>query len=231
MAGPAFAQGRARLRHDGRRRASRMLIGNESVQKELKLDDTQVAKAKELAEKTREKMTAAREETKDLDQEERTNEDAGAQQRDERIDAQGGRRVPQARADHPAQADLLPGPRCMAFTDPEVAKKLNITDAQKDEIKTIVDESNAAMREIVPGLPGRSRRDHEEDRRAPQGDPDQGRRQAQRRTAENLERDDRLSVRAQDDVPPSQQLIRVAAALSGMRSRYGFSLVAGGEAA
>ena len=30
----------------------------------------------------------------------------------------------------------------MAFSDPEIAKKLNITDAQKDEIKSITDESN-----------------------------------------------------------------------------------------
>ena len=37
---------------------------------------------------------------------------------------------------------LLPGPRRHGFADPEVAKKLNITDAQKDEIKTITDESN-----------------------------------------------------------------------------------------
>ena len=82
--------GPRRLRHDGRRRRLE-LIGNESVQKELKLDDTQVTKAKELADKNREKMTAAREETKDLDQEERTNEDGRAQQRDQRVDPQGRR--------------------------------------------------------------------------------------------------------------------------------------------
>ncbi len=40
----------------------------------------------------------------------------------------------------------------MAFSDPEIAKKLNITDSQKDEIKTIVDESNTAMRELFAGL-------------------------------------------------------------------------------
>ena len=36
----------------------------------------------------------------------------------------------------------------MAFSNPDVIKKLNITDAQKEEIKTITDESNAAAREI-----------------------------------------------------------------------------------
>ena len=40
----------------------------------------------------------------------------------------------------------------MAFADPEIAKKLNITDAQKDEIKTITDESNAADARALPGL-------------------------------------------------------------------------------
>src|SRR6516165_6261652 len=67
LAGPAFAQGGGRgfgMMGGG---GVAMLIGNESVQKELKLDDAQVTKAKELAEKNREKMTAAREETKDLD--------------------------------------------------------------------------------------------------------------------------------------------------------------------
>src|SRR6516164_5700356 len=71
LAGPALAQGQGRgfgMMGGG---GVAMLIGNESVQKELKLDDTQVTKAKEVADKNREKMTAAREETKDLDQEER----------------------------------------------------------------------------------------------------------------------------------------------------------------
>ena len=36
----------------------------------------------------------------------------------------------------------------MAFSDPEVAKKLSLTDAQKSEIETIVTDSRAEMREI-----------------------------------------------------------------------------------
>ena len=38
-----------------------------------------------------------------------------------------------------------------AFTDPEVAKKLNLTDAQKTEIQTIRQESMQEMREHLPG--------------------------------------------------------------------------------
>ena len=72
LAGPALAQGgRGFGMGMGGGGGVAMLISNESVQKELKLDDTQVTKIKEVAEKNREKMTAAREETKDLDQEER----------------------------------------------------------------------------------------------------------------------------------------------------------------
>ena len=56
LSGPAFAQGgRGGFGMMGGGGIA-MLIGNESVQKELKLDDTQVTKAKELADKNREKI-------------------------------------------------------------------------------------------------------------------------------------------------------------------------------
>ena len=58
----------------------------------------------------------------------------------------------------------------MAFADPEVAKKLNLTDAQKSEIQTIVQESQTQMREISSAVPGRPRGRDEEDGRDPQGD-------------------------------------------------------------
>ena len=60
FASPAFAQGQGRASAWGGGGFA-MLIGNESVQKELKLDDQQVEKAKEFAEKTREKMRKLRE--------------------------------------------------------------------------------------------------------------------------------------------------------------------------
>ena len=64
------------------------------------------------------------------------------------IHDQVGRRIPQGRADHAAQADLLPGARAQAFSDPEVAKKLNLKEEQKTEIQTIVQEAGAEMRTI-----------------------------------------------------------------------------------
>ena len=66
---PAMAQQRGR---GGFGRAGlSMLLSNASVQEELKLDDSQKDKAREFAEKAREKMTAARDELQGLDQEER----------------------------------------------------------------------------------------------------------------------------------------------------------------
>ena len=135
-----------------------MLIGNESVQKELKLDDTQVTKAKELADKNREKMTAAREETKDLDQEERTKKmtELNKEMNESTLKAVGEFFKPEQITRLHQISYQVRG--AMAFADPEIAKKLNITDAQKDEIKTIIDDSNDSDARARPGFPGRSRR-------------------------------------------------------------------------
>ena len=73
VASPAFAQGRRGFGGGG---SYAMLISNEGVQKELKLDDTQVEKAKEFAEKTREKMTEAFEKLQGLERRRQPREDA-----------------------------------------------------------------------------------------------------------------------------------------------------------
>jgi Spy/CpxP family protein refolding chaperone len=152
LAGPAFAQGGGRgfgMMGGG---GVAMLIGNESVQKELKLDDTQVTKAKELAEKNQEKMTAAREETKDLDQEERAKKrtELSKEMTESTLKAVAEFFKPEQVARLKQISYQTRG--YMAFSDPEIAKKLNITDAQKDEIKSIADEANGAMRELFQGF-------------------------------------------------------------------------------
>jgi Spy/CpxP family protein refolding chaperone len=151
LAGPALAQGGRGFGMRGGGGVA-MLIGNESVQKELKLDDSQVAKVKELAEKNGEKMRASFEETKDLDQEER-------QKKRTELNTEMNASTLKAVAEFfkPEQVTRLnqisyQTRGAMAFSDPEIAKKLNITDAQKDEIKTINDESRAAMQEIGQGF-------------------------------------------------------------------------------
>src|SRR5215813_14156635 len=68
LASPAAAQGRG-----GRMMGGNLayLLTNESVQKELQLDDKQVDKAKDLAEKTREEMQEKFQGFQDLSPEER----------------------------------------------------------------------------------------------------------------------------------------------------------------
>jgi hypothetical protein len=151
LSGPAFAQGGRGFGMMGGGGIA-TLIGNESVQKELKLDDTQVTKAKELAEKNREKMTAFGAETKDLDREERMKkfQEIGKEMNEATLKAVGEFLKPEQIARLHQVSYQVRG--AMAFSDPEVAKKLNITDAQKDEIKAIVDDSNEKMQELRQGL-------------------------------------------------------------------------------
>jgi Spy/CpxP family protein refolding chaperone len=152
LAGPALAQG-------GRGGFGMMggggvsgLIGNESVQKELKLDDTQVTKVKEIAEKNREKRTAAREENQGLDQEERMKKqlELTKELNESTLKAVAEFFKPEQVTRLKQISHQVMG--AMAFADPEIAKKLNITDAQKDEIKSINDESRSAMQELFQGF-------------------------------------------------------------------------------
>jgi hypothetical protein len=147
VAGPAAAQGQGR--GFGRGGSLAGLLGNASVQKELKLDDEQTTKAKATAEKiggeAREKFTAL---GQDLPQEERREKMTAITQEinEATLKAVGEYLKPEQITRLKQISYQQRGAR--AFTDPEVAKKLNITDAQKTDIQTIVTESMAAMRTI-----------------------------------------------------------------------------------
>jgi predicted transglutaminase-like cysteine proteinase len=154
IAGPAAAQGRGGF---GRGGNLAMLLGNESVQKELKLDDKQVEKAKELAEKIGEEMREKFQDLQGLDQDERrTKMQAINQEVNASVLKSAGEFL------KPEQIARLKQIRyqaqgAMAFSDPAVAKKLNLTDDQKKAIPEIV----AASREKMP-----SREDFQSDREA-----------------------------------------------------------------
>lgn len=145
-ASPAFAQGGRGGGMGGGGLA--MLIGNEGVQKELKLDDAQVEKAKEFAGKAREKMTEFREKVQGLEGDERRTKQQEFQKEmnEEALKAFGEFLKPEqlTRLKQISYHQRGAG----AFADPEVAKKLNLTDAQKTEIQTINQESMTQMREI-----------------------------------------------------------------------------------
>jgi len=146
LAGPALAQGRGFGMMGGG--GISMLIGNESVQKELKLDDSQVTKAKELGDKNREKMTAARQDLQGLEQAERRTkmQELTKEWNASTLKAVGEFLKPEQIARLQQVSYQAQGAN--AFNDPDVAKKLNITDAQKSDIQTIVTDSMAEMREI-----------------------------------------------------------------------------------
>ena len=145
VASPAFAQG-GRGFGMGGGGGYGMLIGNSGVQKELKLDDQQIEKAKELAAKAREDMQGVREKLQGLEGEEQRTKRAEImkEMNDSALKAVGAFLKPEQIARLKQVSYHTQGAR--ALSDPEVAKKLNITDSQKTEIQAIVQESMEGMR-------------------------------------------------------------------------------------
>jgi hypothetical protein len=149
MAGPALAQqGRGGGRGFGGGGIG-MLLSNASVQQELKLDATQIEKAKELSAKLREKVTAA---TQGLEGQERfvkvremskginTEAIRGAK---EFLKPEQMKRLDQI--EHQVQG-------AQAFSDEHVQHKLKLTDAQKSDIEAIVQASNTEMRSLAQNM-------------------------------------------------------------------------------
>jgi len=145
LSGPAAAQGG---RGFGRFGSLAFLLGNESVQKELKLDDKQLEKAKELAEKTSEEMREKFQGLQDLSPEERRAKvtEINREMTASTLKAAGEFLKPE-QITRLKQISYQQR-QAQAFTDPEVAKKLNLKDAQKTEIQTMVQEAGAEMRTI-----------------------------------------------------------------------------------
>jgi hypothetical protein len=146
LAAPAFAQGRGGFGRGGGSMYS--LLGNASVQKELKLNDEQIGKAKEVSEKlggeAREKFQGFQDLTPEERREkmqtvmkelnETTLKEVAAFLKPEQIT-----RLKQV--SYQARG-------ATAFADPEVVAKLNLTDSQKSDIQAINQESMSQMREI-----------------------------------------------------------------------------------
>jgi Spy/CpxP family protein refolding chaperone len=155
IAAPAAAQGRGF--GFGRGGSYAGLLGNASVQKELKLDDQQVEKAKELSEKAGAEMREKFQDLQGLEGEERRTKmmEINRESNASTIKAAGEFLKPEQIARLKQIRHQVQG--AMAFSDPEVAQKLNLTDAQKKEIQEI----EQAAREKMP-----SREDFQSDREA-----------------------------------------------------------------
>ncbi len=144
---PALAQGRGFGGRGGGGLGT--LLGNESVQKELKLDATQVEKSKEVAEKAREKMTEMRETLQGLDQEERRTKQAELMKEMNELTLKAiGAFLKAEQVTRLKQiSNQVRG--LQAFSDPEIAKKLNLTDAQKTDIQAIAQETMESSRGLI----------------------------------------------------------------------------------
>lgn len=153
IASPAAAQGRGRFFGGN----PAMLLNNASVQQELKLDDKQVEKGKELAEKAMEKMRESREALQGLEGEEQQKK---RQEINREMTAWATKEMGEFLK--PEQLNRLKQISyqqrgAMAFMDPVVAQKLNLSDSQKQDIREI----QQSAREKMP-----SREDFQNDREA-----------------------------------------------------------------
>jgi LTXXQ motif family protein len=148
LAGPAFAQGQGRGFGMMGMGGVSGLLGNASVQKELKLDDQQTEKAKDLAGKLQEEATEKRQGLQDLPQEERGQKmmAIGREMNEKALKAIGEFLKPEQVTRLKQISYQQQG--AAALADAEVAKKLNITDSQKSDIQSIVDDSRSQMREL-----------------------------------------------------------------------------------
>jgi hypothetical protein len=157
IAGPAAAQGQGRGGFGRGGGNLAQLLGNASVQKELKLDDKQVEKANDLAEKVRGEMRERRQGLQDLSQEERQ---AKMQEINREFNASTAKALGEfLKPDQIARLKQISYQQrgITAFSDPEVAQKLNLTDSQKTEIQEI----SRGAREKMP-----SQEDFQSDREA-----------------------------------------------------------------
>jgi len=148
LASPALAQGRGGFGRGGFGSLS-MLLGNASVQKELKLDDQQVEKAKELADKMRAESREKMQGLQDLSQEEqRTKRQEITKEINESTLKAAGAFLKPEQVTRLKQISYQQR-GLQAFSDPEIAKKLNLTDAQKTDIQEINQEVGQSTRGLI----------------------------------------------------------------------------------
>jgi hypothetical protein len=146
LAAPAFAQGRGGFGRGGGSLAG--LLGNASVQKELKLDDEQIGKAKEVSEKLSGEIREKMQGFQDLSPEERRDKmlAINTEFNQATIKAAGAFLKPEQITRLKQVSYQARG--ATAFSDPEVVSKLNLTDSQKSDIQAINQESASQVREI-----------------------------------------------------------------------------------
>ncbi len=150
LAGPALAQGGRGGFGVGMGAGGPVgLLGNESVQNELKLDAEQKEKAAKLATEVGEKMASVREQLQDLQGPERMTKmqelarpinESAMKTAAEFLKAEQVKRL------HEIE---LQNRGIRAFSDPVVAKKLSITSEQETKVKSLMADMQSERREIM----------------------------------------------------------------------------------
>jgi hypothetical protein len=126
------------------------LISNESVQKELKMDKDQTEKATEAVKKVRDAHMDDFAKLRDLPQEERRGK---MQEMTTKINTETEKAVAEVlKPEQLARLKQIELQRAgfAAYTRPEVETALKLTTEQKEKIKTISDEANKEIRELMP---------------------------------------------------------------------------------
>jgi Spy/CpxP family protein refolding chaperone len=125
------------------------LYMNSSVQKEIKLTDDQVSKVREIVTDIRGKYQDKLQEARDAQDREKMmklNQEMTAEARkamSEVLKPEQQKRFTEIQMQQMG---------AMAFSNPEVQKKIVLTDDQKDKLKTINDDAMAQRREIMQGF-------------------------------------------------------------------------------
>jgi hypothetical protein len=158
VAAPVAAQQQKKGRGQGQRGqfgggqgGAAALLENEGVQKELKLEADQVSKAKDVVKSIREKHKDAFDRLRDASQEERRTKsrELGQMVSQETLAALKDVLKPD-QLKRLKQIELQAA-GVAAFTTPEVQKALNLTDQQREELRTINDAYGKQMRELIGG--------------------------------------------------------------------------------
>jgi hypothetical protein len=125
------------------------LLESEKIQKELGLTPDQVAKGKELNQHFRERLKQEKKKVQDLKQEDRAEAYQAALKK---LAEETNKAV--AEILKPAQLKRLKEIELqvrgsLAFNDPEIEKKLQLTDDQKDQIRTILKDARKDFQDLI----------------------------------------------------------------------------------
>lgn len=152
LAGAALAQ--QRFPFGGGFGSPAMLLINPDVQKELKLTEEQITKAKDIGQKVREKYKDDFAKLKDTPQEQRREK---FQELSKTISAETDKALKDVlNTDQQKRLKQLElqAKGADAFVDADVEKALNLTAEQKEKVKTLREDAGKEMREIFQNAQG-----------------------------------------------------------------------------